>query len=103
MDVNYAWGSSLSSYVPVQKLEKHFSDTFFGSPLYYVKVPGRVNLIGEHVDYCGYSVFPMAIDQCILVAGRITDTRCQKKTTVVLTNLNSARYPNVCEYISDIR
>lgn len=28
----------------------------------------RVNIIGEHVDYCGYSVLPMAVSQSIFLA-----------------------------------
>jgi len=35
-----------------------------------VSVPGRVNLIGEHVDYHNLPVLPMAIQRCVRVAYR---------------------------------
>ena len=40
-----------------------------------VRAPGRVNLIGEHVDYNAGVVLPMAIDRDTLVAWRVRADR----------------------------
>ena len=54
-----------------------------------LRVPGRVNIIGEHIDYCGYAVHPMAIEQDMLVAGAR-----DQEGKLSLTNLDEkyARY-----------
>jgi galactokinase len=45
---------------------QHFEGNDDARNEFWVRAPGRVNLIGEHVDYCGYSVMPMAIQQAML-------------------------------------
>ncbi|XP_053683042.1 N-acetylgalactosamine kinase [Sabethes cyaneus] len=52
----------------VSQLKAYFLSTFNRNPKFIVRCSGRVNIIGEHVDYCGYPVLPMAIEQTILVA-----------------------------------
>ncbi len=39
-------------------------------PTITAAAPGRVNLIGEHIDYCDGFVMPFAIDRYIVIAGK---------------------------------
>jgi galactokinase len=42
----------------------HFEDLFGkGAPVRLAEAPGRVNLIGDHTDYNGLPVFPMALQR----------------------------------------
>lgn len=55
----------------IQELERQFWAAFPGAKEPEIcRSPGRVNLIGEHTDYNGLPVLPMAIRQEILVAFR---------------------------------
>lgn len=52
----------------VDRLARTFRDAFGGAPTHVAHAPGRVNLIGEHIDYLGFSVLPMALDRGIEIA-----------------------------------
>ncbi len=57
---------------PGQLLEQRYGA---GAAPAVVAVPGRVNLIGEHVDYHNLPVLPMAIQRSIRVAYRVRNDR----------------------------
>ncbi|MGB0991654.1 MAG: galactokinase [Akkermansiaceae bacterium] len=47
--------------------------TFHRQATHTARAPGRVNLIGEHIDYCGGHVLPFAIEQHIHVAAALNN------------------------------
>ncbi|OCF36635.1 galactokinase [Kwoniella heveanensis BCC8398] len=47
-----------------------FDSTYGSKPTYVIRAPGRVNVLGEHIDYSLFPVLPAAIEQDILLALR---------------------------------
>ena len=54
-------------------LETTFRERYKSRPSHLSRAPGRVNLIGEHIDYAGLPVFPMALQREVRVAFRPRD------------------------------
>ena len=67
----------------INEMKKMFADTFGeGGELSVFESPGRVNLIGEHVDYCGGPVLPAALTmKTTIVARKRTDGILRLKAT----------------------
>ncbi|KAG5644181.1 hypothetical protein DXG03_009022 [Asterophora parasitica] len=61
-------GTSLNHAVRWNNLAEEFQRRFGRKPAYIVRAPGRVNLIGEHIDYALFGVLPAAIERDILIA-----------------------------------
>ncbi len=56
----------------VEKVGKVFERKWSSVPAVISRAPGRVNLIGEHTDYSGGFVLPVAIDREIVFAVKAT-------------------------------
>src|SRR6266496_6218068 len=52
----------------IEHITSMFHRTFGQAPAHIVRAPGRVNLLGEHVDYNDGFVLPAAIDRATYVA-----------------------------------
>ena len=55
----------------VEGMKASFQGKFGQPPTHIVAAPGRVNLIGEHIDYNDGFVMPMAIERYVVIAAAI--------------------------------
>ncbi len=68
----------------LDRLRVEFGARFEGAePSHLTRAPGRVNLIGEHTDYNGLPVFPMALQREITLLFRPRDD-----STIRIANVN---------------
>ncbi|KAF2871825.1 galactokinase [Massariosphaeria phaeospora] len=68
-----------------QNLLAKFKDTYGKSADFVARSPGRVNIIGEHIDYSLYEVLPMAITADFIMA---VAYRPDEKPRVRIANVN---------------
>ena len=67
-----------------------FEQLYHSKPKYVARAPGRVNLIGEHIDYSGYGVFPFALEQDTLIF--FTPNESDKLS---IHHKNPEKYPSI--------
>ncbi|RWR94549.1 galactokinase [Cinnamomum micranthum f. kanehirae] len=95
----YGGGSLLDeARIRFDNLKSKFFQVFGHQPQLFARSPGRVNLIGEHIDYEGYSVLPMAIRQDTIVAIRKHD---EGESPKVLRIANVSEKYTMCTYPAD--
>ncbi|KAJ2493872.1 galactokinase [Coemansia sp. RSA 2050] len=83
LDDIYA-GNLLQHGARYQALTEAFVKAYGAMPSFIARAPGRVNIIGEHIDYCGLPVFPMAIVPDCLIA-----VKAVGGSSVKLSNVNT--------------
>ncbi|KIV94849.1 galactokinase [Exophiala mesophila] len=97
LDQVYA-GAGEGSTVPPElqqrfvNLVKSFEQQYGHKPDFVSRSPGRVNIIGEHVDYSLYNVLPTAVAVDVLIATRVHKTD-NDPPVIKIANINPSKYP----------
>ena len=81
----------------MSSIEEKFLETFGDEPDLVAAAPGRVNLIGEHIDYSEGFVLPFAIKDRTLVAARKRDdsivrvASAQRRNKIITVDINEVK------------
>ena len=81
----------------MSQIEKKFLETFCAEPDLVAAAPGRVNLIGEHIDYSDGFVLPFAIKDRTLVAARkrgdstVRIASAQRRNKIVTVDISKVK------------
>ncbi|MDO7713871.1 MAG: galactokinase family protein, partial [Pirellulales bacterium] len=70
-----------------QRVETEFRSRFGHVPAVVAAAPGRVNLIGEHIDYNHGFVLPMAIERYVIIAAAPCSDPSQEHATFYSSDL----------------
>ncbi|KRQ87681.1 Galactokinase [Caloramator mitchellensis] len=80
----------------INLLKEEFNNAFgYSNDLNYFFSPGRVNLIGEHIDYNGGLVFPCALSIGIYAAVRYRDDDIVNLRSKNMNNIVSFKLDNI--------
>ena len=71
------------------RTERAFLEQHARPPAWIVAAPGRVNLIGEHIDYNDGFVLPMAIERYVAIAAAPCEDQAEKSVSFHSVNLNT--------------
>jgi galactokinase len=76
-----------------EKISNIFNELFHSNVNSFTsRCPGRVNLIGEHIDYNGYSVLPCALENDIIIKSMIRNNESNSSFEIIIHNTNSVVY-----------
>lgn len=68
----------------LEELVKRFKEEYGEGEVRLFSAAGRVNLIGEHIDYCGGPVFPAALNlRCVVAARKRSDSAIRLCATTI--------------------
>ena len=90
LDVLYTQGDLQSQKERWNNLTRRFSELYGSPPQFVARSPGRVNLIGEHIDYSLYEVLPMAIAADVIIA-----VQTSSEAKVDMANVNPSKFKSM--------